>query len=153
MWRRLPVMMGLLGIAVLAPNRPLLAHHSTAAYSPNEITLKGTVVEYDWGNPHVLIVWDSKDDSGNVVRWSGELASVSSLLADGMTKDSLKVGDDVIMTVRPAKAGTPHSVVDQIKRGDGTMVLRWSRQGGGTAEERAARDAARKSDNSADGQN
>lgn len=153
MWRRLPLILVLLGIAVLTPNHPLLAHHSTAAYSPNEITLRGTVVEYDWGNPHVLIVWDSKDESGNVVRWSGELASVSSLLADGMKKDSLKVGDDVIMTVRPAKAGTPHSVVDQIKRGDGTMVLAWSRQGGGTAEERAARDAARKSDNSADGKN
>jgi hypothetical protein len=152
MLRSLPVIMALLAIAVLAANRPLLAHHSTAAYSPNEITLKGTIVEYDWGNPHVLVVWDSKDDSGTVVRWSGELASVASLLADGMTKDSLKPGDDVIMTVRPAKAGTPHSVIDQIKRGDGTMVLRWSRQGGGTAEERAARDAARKSDNS-DSQN
>jgi hypothetical protein len=141
--RMLRVAVALAGVMLA---RPAAAHHSTAAYSANEVTLKGTIVEYDWGNPHVLVVWDSKDDSGQVVRWSGELASVSSLLADGLTKNSLKPGDDVLMTIRPAKAGTPHSVIDQIKRGDGTMVLKWSRQGGGTAEERAARDAARKSD-------
>jgi hypothetical protein len=73
-----------------------------------------------------------------------ELASVSSLLADGMSKNSLKPGDSVIMTVRPAKAGTPHSVISQIQRGDGTMVLKWSRQAGGTSAERAAREAANK---------
>ena len=65
-------------------------------------------------------------------------------MADGgLTKDTLKPGDEVIMYVRAAKSGAPHSVVDQIKRGDGTMVLRWSRQAGGTQEERDARDKAR----------
>jgi hypothetical protein len=124
-------------IAILGSRAP--AHHSTAAYAENEVTQKGTVVEYDWGNPHVTVVWEVRDDGGNVVRWTGELASVSSLLADGMTKDSLKAGDAVIMTIRPAKSGTPHSVISQIRRADGTLVLRWSRQAGGTAEERAAR--------------
>jgi hypothetical protein len=60
-----------------------------------------------------------------------------------MTKSTLKPGDEVIMYVRPAKSGSPHSVVDQIRRADGSMVLRWSRQAGGTPEERAARDKAR----------
>ena len=63
------------GFACPMLSRPLLAHHSTAAYSANEVTLKGTVVEYDWGNPHVVVVWDVKDDSGNTVRWTGELPS------------------------------------------------------------------------------
>jgi hypothetical protein len=145
-------MIGVLAAMVVFPvlYAPLLAHHSTAAYSANEVTLKGTVVEYDWGNPHVVVVWDVKDDSGATVRWTGELASVSSLLADGMTRNSLKPGDEVLMTIRPAKAGTPHSVIDQIKRADGTMILKWSRQGGGTAEERAARDAARNADGTGD---
>jgi Family of unknown function (DUF6152) len=62
-------------------NRPVLAHHSTAAYQEQEVVQKGTVVEYDWGNPHVVVVWDVKDESGNTVRWTGGLASVSSLLA------------------------------------------------------------------------
>jgi hypothetical protein len=111
---------------------PVLAHHGTALWQSTEVTLKGTVVDYSWRNPHVLVVWDVKDDKGNVVQWTGELASPESLMADGgMTKDTLKPGDEVIMYVRAAKSGAPHSVVDQIKRGDGSMVLRWSRQSGG----------------------
>jgi hypothetical protein len=127
--------------------RPALAHHSTAAFLDNEVTQKGTVVEFIWGNPHVEVVWDVKDDTGNVVRWRGELASVQSVMADGLNKDSLKPGDGVLMTVRVAKAGTPHSVINQIRRADGTMVLAWSRQGGGSAADRAARAAAQKDQN------
>ena len=135
-----------LGSVMLLPtfNRPALAHHGTALWSPNELELKGTIVEYSWRNPHVLVTWSVKDDSGKVVNWTGELASPESLMADGgMTKDTLKPGDEVIMYVRPAKTGVPNSVIDQIKRADGTMVLRWSRQAGGTEEDRARREKER----------
>ena len=136
------VMAALVAFPIL--NTPVVAHHGTALWSANEITLKGTVVEYVWRNPHALVIWDVKDDKGNVVQWTGELASPETLMGDGgMTKNTLKPGDEVIIYVRPAKSGAPHSVIDQIKRADGTMVLRWSRQAGGTDEERAARDRAR----------
>lgn len=133
MLRRLLTMAALVVMVSLTlMNLPALAHHGTALWSNNEVTLKGTVVQYVWRNPHVLIEWTVKDDKGNAVQWTGELASPESLMADGgMTKDTLKPGDEVIMYVRPAKSGAPNSVVDQIKRGDGTMVLRWSRQSGG----------------------
>ena len=144
MLRRLPL--SLVAVAVLMVAGPVLAHHSTAAYVDNDVTQKGTVVEFIWGNPHVEVVWDVKDESGTSVRWRGELASVQSVMADGLNKNSLKPGDEVLMTVRPAKAGTPHSVISQIRRSDGTMVLAWSRQGGGSAADRAARAAAQKAD-------
>jgi hypothetical protein len=131
---------------ILSPllSRRAMAHHGSALWSPDEVTLTGTVVEYVWRNPHVLVIWDVKDDKGNVVQWTGELASPETLMGDdGMTKSTLKPGDEVIMYIRPAKSGAPHSVIDQIRRADGTMVLRWSRQAGGTDEERAARDKAR----------
>jgi uncharacterized protein DUF6152 len=143
--RRMTVTPSLVAMIVfLILNRPVLAHHGTALWSPDEVTLRGTVVEYVWRNPHVLVIWDVKDDKGNVVQWTGELASPETLMGDGgMTKSTLKPGDEVIMYVRAAKSGAPHSVIDQIKRADGSMVLRWSRQAGGTDEERAARDRAR----------
>ena len=103
---------------------PLVAHHSQAIYAPNDITLRGTVAEYDWGNPHVTVAFDVKDSNGNVVRWIGELASVSSMLAVGLTKNSLKPGDEVIMFGKPAKSGSPNCVVNSIQRPDGTWVLR-----------------------------
>jgi len=145
MLRRI-VMMAVLAVVVSLTllNLPMLAHHGTALWQNTEVTQKGTIVQYTWRNPHVLVSWNVKDDKGNVVQWAGELASPESLMADGaMTKDTLKPGDEVIMYIRPAKSGAPHSVIDQIKRADGSMVLRWSRQAGGTDEERAARDKAR----------
>ena len=70
MLRRMLVIAALLVMAVVFPvlNLPVLAHHGTALWSNNEVTLKGTVVEYSWKNPHVLVVWDVKDDKGNVVQ-------------------------------------------------------------------------------------
>jgi Family of unknown function (DUF6152) len=142
MLRRMLKIAALFAVLALAlANRPLLlAHHGTALWQADEVAQKGTVVDYVWRNPHVLVVWSVKDDSGKTVQWTGELASPESLMADGgMTRDTLKAGDEVIMYIRPAKSGAPNSVIDQIKKADGAMVLRWSRQAGGTEEERTAR--------------
>jgi len=105
-----------------------LAHHSTTYYSLEPKVLRGTVVEFKWRNPHAVVVWDTKDDAGNPVRWAGELSSVTTLMGDGMTKNSLHVGDEIIFTVRPSKAGTPAAVIQSMKKPDGTWVLRWSTQ-------------------------
>lgn len=118
-------------VTLLIWNPPVLAHHGAALWTDKELTLKGTVVEYSWRNPHVLLTWDVKDDNGMVVRWTGELASPESMMADdGMTKDTFKPGDELVLIVRQAKSGSPHSVIDQIKRADGTTVMRYSRQAG-----------------------
>src|ERR1700740_966744 len=110
---------------------PVLAHHGASTFSSSEIMMKGTVVEYIWKNPHVLIVWSTKDDSGKTVQWTGEVASPESMMADdGWTKETFKAGDEIVLTLRPAKSGVPNGGVDQIKRADGTVVMRYSRQAG-----------------------
>ena len=129
--RVLPI--AVLAVAVILPvwNLPLFAHHGAALWKTEEITLKGTVVDYSWRNPHVLLSWNVKDDSGNVVKWTGELASPESMMADdGITKDTFKPGEELILIVRQAKTNAPNSVIDQIKRADGTTVMRYSRQAG-----------------------
>ena len=112
----------------LALSQAAVAHHSTTYYSLEPKVLKGTVVEFHWRNPHAVVVWDVKDESGKTVRWAGELSSVTTLMGDGMTKDSLKQGDEIIFTVRPSKAGTPAAVIQSMKKADGTWVLQWSTQ-------------------------
>jgi hypothetical protein len=132
---------GALKIAVLASAvlfpllaSPVLAHHGNAAWSTTEITVKGTLVDFVWRNPHVLLVWTTKDDSGKDVQWTGEVGSPESMMADdGWTKGTFKAGDDLVFVVRPAKSGAPNGIVDQIKRADGTVVMRYSRQGGSAA--------------------
>jgi len=104
-------------------DHPVLAHHSNANYDQTKtVTLKGTVASWDWGNPHVVVAFDVKDDTGRVVRGTTELASVESELSDGLNKNTFKPGDSVIATVHAAKDGTPHSVAVEVQRGDGTIL-------------------------------
>jgi hypothetical protein len=114
----------IVAVLVLVLGSPALAHHSNANYNQKvDVDLKGKIVEYDWGNPHVLVVWDVNDAGGKAVRWVGDLASVESMMASGMTRNTLRPGDPVIMTVHAAKDGSPHAVIVRIRRADGTMVL------------------------------
>ena len=100
------------------------AHHSTAGYDlKKQITLRGVVVEYRWRNPHVYIVWDVKDESGTVVRWTGCLSSVTTMMQDGMSKNSLKMGDEIILTVNPLKNGNPLATILKISTVDGKPIL------------------------------
>jgi len=139
-----------LAILSSALTPPVLAHHGNAAWSTEEVTLRGTLVDYSWRNPHVLLVWTTKDDSGKTVQWTGEVGSPASMMADdGWTKDTFKPGDELILIFRPAKSGVPNGVIDQIKRADGTVVMRYSRQAGAanyagplTKDEQERRDKA-----------
>ena len=123
---RRTILIAALGAAILSPalNSPVRAHHSNANYDETKtVTLKGTVVRWDWGNPHVLLVWDVKDESsGKVVQWEAFFASVQTVMSDGLSKDSLKPGDPVVVTVHAAKDGSPHSVAQELRRGNGEIL-------------------------------
>ena len=87
---------------------PVLAHHGNASYdNDHPITIKGTVTEFAWSNPHVQIYLDVKDDKGKVVHWSVETLSPGKLVRAGWSKDSVKVADQVSITLIPAKSGAP----------------------------------------------
>ncbi len=99
------------------------AHHSAAHYSKQATTTRGVVVEYKWRNPHVTLVWETKDSSGKVTHWVGELSSVTTMISDGMTKDTLKVGEEVEVVACPTmNAGSTEAWVRSIKR-DGKMIV------------------------------
>ena len=49
---------------------PLLAHHSWPVDMSKEITVKGTVTDYSWGNPHVMIGLDVRNENGAMEKWS-----------------------------------------------------------------------------------
>jgi hypothetical protein len=121
----------LMTASLLSVSSPVLAHHGAATWGTTETTMKGTVVDYRWMNPHVMLVWNTTDSDGKVVKWTGELASIESMMADdAWTKTTFKPGDELILTVRQSKSGTNTSVIDQIKRSDGTIAMRYSRQAG-----------------------
>lgn len=85
-----------------------LAHHGNAAYdNKNPITLKGTVTEFVWANPHCQIYMDVKDSSGKVVNWGIESQSPGIMEKNGWTRHTLKAGDEITITLIPAKNGAP----------------------------------------------
>ncbi len=62
------------------------------------------------------------------MHWVGEMASVTSMIADGMTKDSLKPGDQITVVAFPSKIeGSTAALIRKITKADGTVVVDNSR--------------------------
>ena len=98
------LMMILLGL--LTVSGPLFAHHGAAAYdNTKKITVKATVAEWFWANPHCFLKFDSKDDKGNVVHWVAEASNPSDMVNLGWSKQTFKPGDEVTVTFIPVKNG------------------------------------------------
>ena len=84
----------------------LMAHHSAAAYeSTKQVTVTGTVTEFHFVNPHVLIYMTAKDESGTTRNWQGEMTSPNRLVRAGWNRDIMKTGDPIALTGYPAKDG------------------------------------------------
>jgi hypothetical protein len=93
-------------LAISIVSLPLLAHHGNAAYDDTRtVTLKGTVTEWDWSNPHCVLQLDVTDDSGQAVSWIVETENPTSMTNIGWTKTAMKPGDHVTVTALPAKNG------------------------------------------------
>jgi hypothetical protein len=104
------------------------AHHSgSAEYDGSKlIEIKGTVTEVDWTNPHVWIRVDAKDgtndQNGRVTNWRFELGSPNLLLINGWRKNSLKLGDTVVVNALPAKDAEHVAKAKSIKTADGKVL-------------------------------
>jgi len=87
---------------------PLFAHHGNASYdSTKTVTVKGTVTDYIWANPHVFLKVDAKEKNGNTLHWIIEAQNPLSQTEVGWTKNMFKPGDEVVVEVIPAKNGQP----------------------------------------------
>lgn len=93
--------------AVLSLAVPASAHHSFAMFDPSKArTLKGTVKEFRWVNPHVsLFVLAEATAGGPPELWAVELTSPGNLTRLGWTRKSLKVGDKVLVEINPLRDG------------------------------------------------
>ena len=100
------------------------AHHSVAGYDTGkEITLKGTVKEFVWRNPHVFVVWAVKESNGTITEWAAEMNSPTSMIQVGMNRNSLKPGDEIVALVNPSKTGNPLGIIRKINLADGTLIV------------------------------
>jgi hypothetical protein len=81
-----------LGLGILVAASPLSAHHSWPVDTSKEITVKGTVTGYNWGNPHVMIGLDVQVN-GKIEKWDVGGPSTTRMAGNGWDKDTLKPGE------------------------------------------------------------
>ena len=88
------------------------AHHSFAAtyYVDQVITIKGTVTEFLYRNPHSFLKVQAPDDRGQMQIWAVEWAGGVQLSQANVAKDTLKPGDQVVVTGNPGRNPAEHRV-------------------------------------------
>lgn len=102
---------------------PLFAHHGTAAFETDKrVTLKGTVTEWYWSNPHCLLRFDVKGDNGEATHWIGETQNPVTMTNGGWSKASFKVGDEVTVALFPVKNGLPLGRIITVVLPNGTTL-------------------------------
>jgi len=95
----------LITASILLISTAAYAHHSYAATydTTKEVKVQGILVQFELRNPHAFVTIKAKDKEGVTQRWSVEWAGVSQLDNAGIKKESLKVGDDIVIVGNPSR--------------------------------------------------
>ena len=119
-------------IVAAALTTPLWAHHSFAAEydSKQPVNLKGAVTKVEWMNPHVYFYIDVRDEqTGKITNWAFEMGAPAVIQRNGWTRNSMKIGDLVIVEGSRAKSGAPHGNARSV-----TMASTGKKLGAGSSE-------------------
>ena len=107
---------------------PTLAHHGAGVFEPEKkVTVAGTVTDFQFVNPHVLVYINVKGDDGKETKWGGELTSPNRLARMGGAvkwhKEILKPGDGITVTGHAARNGAPMMDITKIVDSAGAVLI------------------------------
>src|ERR1044071_1244508 len=109
-------------LAVLT-SASLAAHHGNASFDTSkQVTLKGTVTEWLWANPHCFLKIDAMDDTGGVRNWALETQNPTGMTQRGWSRNSFKVGDEVTVVIEAVKNGAPIGRIVRATLPDGSTL-------------------------------
>lgn len=110
-------------VLTAAVSVPVFAHHGSASFDTSkEVTLKGTVTEYIWANPHCFLKFDAKDDTGTVRNWAVEVSNPTDMTKRGWSRGSFKIGDQVTVSLQAVKNGAPIGRLTRVVLPDGSTL-------------------------------
>lgn len=104
---------------------PVWPHHGSAAFDSDpehRVTLKATVTEWSWANPHCFLKFDVTDQNGNIVHWVAETSNPSDMIDRGWSKQSFKPNDQVTVTLQPVKSGASVGSIVQVVLPNGQIL-------------------------------
>jgi hypothetical protein len=111
------------GAILLLTAVPAFAHHSFAMFDRDkQVTLVGTVLNFQWTNPHSWIEIDVPNESGGSDKWSIECNSPNNLARQGFKSTSLKPGDKATIIIHPLRSGEKGGSFVSVTLPDGSML-------------------------------
>jgi hypothetical protein len=121
----------LLLVAFVLAGSVARAHHSYGATyeTKKEIKLEGKLVQFVYRNPHSFVHMQAPDENGAMQRWAVEWSGTAQLANSGVQRDSLKVGDAIVVSGRPSRVAGEYRVlmVRLVRPSDG---FSWGSRGG-----------------------
>ena len=86
---------------------PVMAHHAFATEfdASKPVTKRGIVTKLEWTNPHVWFYVNVKNEKGTIENWAFEMGGPGALAGQGWNRNTLKIGDEVIVEGSMARAG------------------------------------------------
>jgi hypothetical protein len=119
-----PLLFGSLVACLLTVASPAFAHHAWHGYDMDNLTtVKGTVTQFDWGNPHVWISFELTDGKGNIEKWSAGGPSPSRMAGTGWDKNTLKSGDQITAVGHRIMDGTYSLRLVKVVLSDGRELI------------------------------
>jgi hypothetical protein len=115
------VVLTMLGVLVMPVS--MTGHHGGASFdNTKEVTVKGTVTEWLWANPHCFLKVEEKDASGTARVWNLEFGNPTDITLRGFRRNTFKVGEEITVTVTPVKSGAPVGRARVVTKADGTKL-------------------------------
>jgi len=123
----LDILVAGIAVGLFMVSVPAFAHHGTGiSYDLTKmVTVKGTITNFAFHNPHSQLYWDAKDENGNIVHWSAEMNAPGNLERAGFTRkqlfELLKPGTEVTVSGFQSRSGAPVVVFSKAVTPNGEM--------------------------------
>ena len=114
-------------VALVSGVVPLSAHHSWPVSRAKLVTVKGTVIEFAWENPHPMITLEVRTDDGKVEKWLVGGPAINRMEANGWTKATIKRGDVITGTGYQFEDGQKIIRLERVVLAGGKEMLLYGR--------------------------